>query len=132
MAGASKIDQRKVRMPGEECGDDLLILFGFTRACRVDKPASVGNEIGRPRQHRELRLCDTGHIARHVVCEIRMNGSWAVFDPTSGLDFRRADGRLSLDEFVNALFKDFETMDTDGDGKLTIEEIEVYVRVNRR
>jgi hypothetical protein len=44
---------------------------------------------------RELRLCDANHVARHVVCEIWVNGAWRVFDPTSRLDFRRADGQLA-------------------------------------
>jgi Ca2+-binding EF-hand superfamily protein len=40
--------------------------------------------------------------------------------------------RLTLDEYVNALFKDFATADTNGDGKLSFEEIDVYIRTNRR
>lgn len=45
---------------------------------------------------------------------------------------RSQDNRLSLDEYVNALFKDFAAGDTDGDGTLSIEEIDVYIRTNRR
>jgi Ca2+-binding EF-hand superfamily protein len=37
---------------------------------------------------------------------------------------RKNDARISLEEYVNALFKDFEAADTDGDGLLTAEEIE--------
>lgn len=44
---------------------------------------------------RELRLCDSAHITRHVVCEMRIASRWVVFDPTIGLDFRRRDGRLA-------------------------------------
>jgi hypothetical protein len=33
-----------------------------------------------------------------------------------------------LQEFVNALFKDFEAADTDHDGLLTVEEIDIYMR----
>jgi hypothetical protein len=44
---------------------------------------------------RELRLCDSGHITRHVVCEVQITNRWVVFDPTIGLDFRRRDGRLA-------------------------------------
>src|SRR5262245_42724115 len=40
---------------------------------------------------------------------------------------RQGDGRLSLDEFVNARFRQFDLADTNGDGVLTIEEVEVYV-----
>jgi hypothetical protein len=39
---------------------------------------------------------------------------------------RKNDARISLEEYVNALFKDFEGADTDGDGLLTVEEIEAY------
>ena len=40
---------------------------------------------------------------------------------------RKGDGRLTLQEYVNALFKDFEAADTDKDGLLTAEEIEIYM-----
>lgn len=39
---------------------------------------------------------------------------------------RKDDARISLQEYVNALFKDFEAADSDSDGLLTVEEIEVY------
>jgi EF hand len=45
---------------------------------------------------------------------------------------RKGDSRLSLPEYVNALFKDFEAADTDADGFLTAVEIDVYIRTNRR
>jgi hypothetical protein len=45
---------------------------------------------------------------------------------------RSHENRLTLDEYVNALFKDFAAADTDGDGTLTLEEIDVYVRTSRR
>ena len=41
---------------------------------------------------------------------------------------RKGDGRLTLQEYVNALFIDFDKADTDKDGSLTFEEIEVYSR----
>lgn len=44
---------------------------------------------------RELRLCDARHIARHVVCEVRLAGRWVVLDPTADVAFRRQDGRLA-------------------------------------
>ncbi len=40
---------------------------------------------------------------------------------------RKADGKLTLDEFLNARFRHFDLADTSGDGVLTIEEIQVYV-----
>ena len=44
---------------------------------------------------------------------------------------RKSDARISLEEYVNALFKDFEAADTDGDGTLTVVEIEQYRRTGR-
>jgi Ca2+-binding EF-hand superfamily protein len=44
---------------------------------------------------------------------------------------RKENGRISLREYVNALFKDFDAADANHDGVLTVEEIEVYVRTNR-
>src|SRR5437870_5645783 len=64
-----------------DCGTNARLL------CELARRAGLGA--------RELRLCDAEHTARHVVCEIRLNEAWAVFDPTSGLDFRRADGGLA-------------------------------------
>jgi Ca2+-binding EF-hand superfamily protein len=39
---------------------------------------------------------------------------------------RKNDARISMQEYINALFKDFEAADSDGDGLLTVEEIERY------
>lgn len=44
---------------------------------------------------------------------------------------RKDDARISLQEYVNALFKDFEAADTDHDGLLTVEEIERYRQTAR-
>lgn len=41
---------------------------------------------------------------------------------------RKNDARISLQEYVNALFKDFEAADTDGDGLLSAQEIETYLQ----
>jgi hypothetical protein len=45
---------------------------------------------------------------------------------------RKGDGRLTLQEYVNALFIDFDKADTGKDGSLTFEEIEVYSRTTGR
>ncbi len=45
---------------------------------------------------------------------------------------RKGDGRLTLREFVNATFQDFEAADADKDGTLTFEELEAYVRRTHR
>jgi len=41
---------------------------------------------------------------------------------------RKGDGKLSMQEFLNAVFKDFDAIDVNGDGSITIEEIEMYIR----
>ena len=40
---------------------------------------------------------------------------------------RKGDGKLTLQEYVNALFKDYEAADTDKDGMLSVEEIDIYM-----
>jgi hypothetical protein len=44
---------------------------------------------------------------------------------------RKGDSRLTL-QYVNALFIDFDKADTNKDGSLTFEEIEVYSRTTGR
>jgi len=44
----------------------------------------------------------------------------------------KRDGLLTLREFVNAVFKDFDAADVDKDGTLTFEEIEAYVQRTHR
>jgi Ca2+-binding EF-hand superfamily protein len=40
---------------------------------------------------------------------------------------RKGDGKLNLDEFINARFRHFDLADTNGDGVLALQEIEVYM-----
>jgi Ca2+-binding EF-hand superfamily protein len=40
----------------------------------------------------------------------------------------RGDGKLRLPDFLNALFQDFQAMDTDHVGSITMGQIETYVR----
>jgi Ca2+-binding EF-hand superfamily protein len=41
---------------------------------------------------------------------------------------RKGNGKLALPEFLNALFQDFQAIDTDRDGSITVEQIEAYIR----
>ena len=41
---------------------------------------------------------------------------------------RKGHGKLALPEFLNALFQDFQVMDTDRDGSITVEQIEAYIK----
>lgn len=39
----------------------------------------------------------------------------------------KGDGKLTQGEFLNAVFRDFEAADVNGNGALTMEEIEAYI-----
>jgi Ca2+-binding EF-hand superfamily protein len=41
---------------------------------------------------------------------------------------RKGDGKLTLPEFLNAAFLDFEAVDVNRNGAIRIEEVEVYIR----
>jgi Ca2+-binding EF-hand superfamily protein len=41
---------------------------------------------------------------------------------------RKGDGRLTLSEFLNALFQDFAAIDMNQDGAITVQEIEAYIK----
>ena len=41
------------------------------------------------------------------------------------------NGQITLQEYLNAAFRDFEAIDTDKDGLLSVEEIETYIRTPR-
>lgn len=41
---------------------------------------------------------------------------------------RKGDGKLWLPDFLNALFQDFDAMDTDHVGSITMAQIEVYIQ----
>jgi Ca2+-binding EF-hand superfamily protein len=41
---------------------------------------------------------------------------------------RKGDGKLTLNEYLNALFQDFAAADVNGDGVLTQEEIAAYIK----
>src|SRR5262245_44606825 len=40
----------------------------------------------------------------------------------------KGDGKLWLPDFLNAMFRDFDAMDTDGVGSITVAQIEAYIR----
>ncbi len=45
---------------------------------------------------------------------------------------RKGDGKLTLAEFLNAAFLDFQAIDVDKNGYITIEEIERYIRLQKQ
>lgn len=45
---------------------------------------------------------------------------------------RKGDGKLTMNEYLNALFQDFAAADVDQTGALTMQEIEVYIKQTRK
>jgi Ca2+-binding EF-hand superfamily protein len=41
---------------------------------------------------------------------------------------RKGDGKLTMNEFLNALFQDFAAIDANGNGAITVEEIQTYIK----
>jgi Ca2+-binding EF-hand superfamily protein len=67
---------------------------------------------------------DTGRKGYLALDDLKVAGvSAQIYAITS-----RGDGRLSLSEFLNATFLDFDAADGDRSGTLTLEEFLVYVR----
>ena len=45
---------------------------------------------------------------------------------------RKGDGKLTMNEYLNALFQDFAAIDVNQNGSITMEEIEVYIKQARK
>jgi Ca2+-binding EF-hand superfamily protein len=67
---------------------------------------------------------DQGKKGYLSVDDVRGAMTPAVFNAMN----RNGNGKLSLSEFLNALFLDFQAIDTDRDGSITIEQIEAYIK----
>lgn len=67
---------------------------------------------------------DKDHKGYLVIEDVRDQMKLEVFKAVN----RKGDGKLNLQEFLNALFVDFSAADVNGNGGLTVEEIEVYIR----
>jgi Ca2+-binding EF-hand superfamily protein len=68
-------------------------------------------------------LCDKGHKGYLVLEDVR-----GIMAPeTLKAINSKGDGKLSLQEFLNATFQDFAAADVNHDGTLTMTEIEAYI-----
>ena len=67
---------------------------------------------------------DTNHKGYLVQSDMQGMVSSEVFKAMN----RKGDGKLTMQEFLNALFKDFDAIDVPGDGFITIAEVEAYIR----
>ena len=67
---------------------------------------------------------DTNHKGYLVQSDMQGMVSSEVFKAMN----RKGDGKLTMQEFLNGLFKDFDAIDVPGDGFITIAEVEAYIR----
>jgi Ca2+-binding EF-hand superfamily protein len=67
---------------------------------------------------------DRGHKGYLTIEDVQGSMTPEVFRALA----RKGDGKLWLPDFLNALFLDFQVIDTDRVGSVTVEQIEVYVR----
>jgi len=67
---------------------------------------------------------DAGRKGYLVQADLQGLASPAVFQALN----RKGDGKLTLREYLNALFQDFAAIDVDQNGSITVQEIEVYVK----
>ncbi len=67
---------------------------------------------------------DSNHKGYLVQSDLQGTLSPEVFKAMN----RKGDGKLTMKEYLNALFRDFDAIDVNGDGSITIEEIEAYIQ----
>jgi Ca2+-binding EF-hand superfamily protein len=67
---------------------------------------------------------DKGHKGYLVPADLEGLASPEVFRALN----RKGDGKLTMSEYLNALFQDFVAIDVDRNGSITVEEIEVYIK----
>lgn len=67
---------------------------------------------------------DKGHKGYLVQADLQGVASPAVFQAIN----RKGDGKLTLNEYLNALFQDFAAADVNQDGALTQDEVAAYIQ----
>ena len=71
---------------------------------------------------------DKGHKGYLVQADLQGAASPEVFKAIN----RKGDGKLTMNEYLNALFQDFAAIDVNRNGSITMEEIEVYIKQARK
>ena len=71
---------------------------------------------------------DRNHKGYLVQADLQGTLSPEVFKAMN----RKGDGKLTLHEYLNALFQDFAAIDVGQNGVITVEEVEVYLRQSGR
>jgi Ca2+-binding EF-hand superfamily protein len=67
---------------------------------------------------------DKGHKGYLVQADLQGAASPEVFKAIN----HKGDGKLTMNEYLNALFQDFAAIDTNQNGSITIQEVEVYIK----
>jgi Ca2+-binding EF-hand superfamily protein len=67
---------------------------------------------------------DKGHKGYLAQEDLQGTASPEVFKAIN----RKGDGKLTMNEYLNALFQDFAAIDTNQNGAITIQEVEVYIK----
>jgi hypothetical protein len=71
---------------------------------------------------------DKGHKGYLVQADLQGAASPEVFKAIN----RKGDGKLTMNEYLNALFQDFAAIDTNQNGAITMQEVEVYIKQVRK
>jgi len=71
---------------------------------------------------------DKGHKGYLVQTDLQGAASSEVFKAIN----QKGDGKLTMNEYLNALFQDFAAIDVNQNGAITMQEIEVYIKQVRK
>jgi Ca2+-binding EF-hand superfamily protein len=71
---------------------------------------------------------DKGHKGYLVQADLQGAASPEVFKAIN----RKGDGKLTMNEYLNALFQDFAAIDANQNGAITMQEVEVYIKQVRK
>jgi Ca2+-binding EF-hand superfamily protein len=71
---------------------------------------------------------DKGHKGYLVQADLQGAASPEVFRAIN----RKGDGKLTMNEYLNALFQDFAAIDTNQNGAISMQEVEVYIKQVRK
>jgi Ca2+-binding EF-hand superfamily protein len=71
---------------------------------------------------------DKGHKGYLVQADLQGAASPEVFKAIN----RKGDGKLTMNEYLNALFQDFAAIDANQKGAISMQEVEVYIKQVRK
>ena len=71
---------------------------------------------------------DSNHKGYLVQADLQGTRSPEVFKAMN----RKGDGKLTMREYLNALFQDFAAIDVNQNGAITVEEIETYIKQTQK